>query len=99
VVRWCLDWLERLERGEQVVVNLRPDAEDTTKYVQFEQAQVRRILAWIAADLDTGACHSPEPETARAEQAADPRRHHPRRLAEPEEQPRRGRAAKEPREV
>ncbi len=50
VLRWCLDWLERLERGEQVVVNLRPDTEDTTEYVQFG---VHRVLARIAADLDT----------------------------------------------
>jgi hypothetical protein len=24
VLRWCVEWLERLERGESVVVNLRP---------------------------------------------------------------------------
>jgi AraC-like DNA-binding protein len=28
VLRWCIDWLERLGRGEMVVVNLRPDTED-----------------------------------------------------------------------
>ena len=27
VLRECLDWLQRLERGESVVVNLRPDAD------------------------------------------------------------------------
>ena len=27
VLRWCIGWLQRLERGEMVVVNLRPDTE------------------------------------------------------------------------
>jgi hypothetical protein len=44
VLRWCLDWLERLEWGEQVIVNLRPETEDTTEYVRFDHARVRRIL-------------------------------------------------------
>jgi hypothetical protein len=34
-----------------VVVNLRPDSEDATKVVRCDQAQVRRVLARIAADL------------------------------------------------
>ena len=58
VLRWCLDWLARLERGEQVVVNLRPDTEDATEYVRFDQARVRRVLARIAADLDLLARHT-----------------------------------------
>lgn len=99
VLRWCLDWLQRLERGEQVVVNLRPDTEDGTKYVPFDQARVRRVLARIAADLDTLARHNPETETAHPAQADDPRMQHRQRLAEPEEQPRRGRTAKEQREA
>ena len=97
VLRWCLDWLERLERGEQVVVNLRPATENATEYVQFDQVRVRRVLARIAADLDTLARH--DPETARPEQAADPRTQHRQCLAEPEEQPHRGRTAKEQREA
>ena len=28
MLRECLDWLQRLERGESVVVNLRPDADN-----------------------------------------------------------------------
>jgi hypothetical protein len=99
VVRWCLDWLERLERGEQVVVNLRPDTEDVTEYVQFDQARVRRVLARIAADLDTLTRHDPEIETARSAQGDDLRMQHRHRLAEPEEQPRRGRTDKEQREA
>ena len=99
VLRWCLDWLERLERGEQVVVNLRPATEEATEYIQFDQTRVRRVLARIAADLDTLAHHDPETETACPAQAEDPRMQHRYRLAEPEEQPRRGRTAKEQREA
>jgi IclR helix-turn-helix domain len=99
VLRWCLDWLERLERGEQVVVNLRPDTEDATEYVQFDQARVRRVLARIAADLDTLACPGVEVAITHPEQEIDPRARHRQRLAEPEEQPRRGRTAKEQREA
>ena len=36
VLRWCLDWLTRLEQGEHVVVNLRPDTEDATEFVWFD---------------------------------------------------------------
>jgi len=99
VLRWCLAWLERLDRGEQVVVNLRPDTEDTTEYVQFDHARVRRVLARIAADLDLLARHGAEPEAAHPEQTPDLRTWHRQRLAEPEEQPRRGRTAKEQREA
>jgi len=99
VLRWCLDWLERLERGEQVVVNLRPDTEDATEYVQFDQARVRRVLARIAADLDTLACPGVEVAITHPEHEIDPRARHRQRLAEPEEQPRRGRTAKEQREA
>jgi IclR helix-turn-helix domain len=99
VFRWCLDWLERLERGEQVVVNLRPDTEDATEYVRFDQARVRRILARMAADLDLLARYGAEMEAAHPEQAADPRTWHRQRLAEPEAHPQRGRTAKEQREA
>ena len=99
VFRWCLDWLTRLERGEQVVVNLRPDTETATEYVRFDQARVRRVLARIAADLDLLARHGAEMEAARPEPAADPRARHRQRLAEPEEAPQRGRTAKEQREA
>jgi hypothetical protein len=34
VLRWCIDWLAQLERGEMVVVNLRPDTEDVTEFVR-----------------------------------------------------------------
>src|SRR5262245_35557979 len=98
-LRWGLDWLERLDQGAQVMVNLRPDTEDATEYGRFDQARVRRVLARIAADLDTLARHGPETETDRSEPGADLRTRHRHRLAEPEEQPRRGRTAKEQREA
>jgi transcriptional regulator with XRE-family HTH domain len=99
VLRWCLDWLERLEQGAPVIVNLRPGTEDATEYVRFDQARVRRVLARIAADLDTLARQGPETEPDSAEPVADLRARHRHRLAEPEEQPRRGRTAKEQREA
>ena len=33
VLRRCTDWLQRLERGENVVVNLRPDEDFETEFV------------------------------------------------------------------
>lgn len=51
VLRWCIDWLAQLERGEMVVVNLRPDTEDVTEFVRFDDTRVRRVLARIAADV------------------------------------------------
>jgi hypothetical protein len=38
VLRDCIDWLQRLERGESVVVNLRPDADAETEFVGFDRA-------------------------------------------------------------
>lgn len=99
VLRWCLDWLQRLERGERVVVNLRPDTEDATEYVQFDQARVRRVLARVVADLDTLAREGPQTEPAPSAASADARTRRRQRLAEPEEEPRRGRTAKEQRDA
>jgi hypothetical protein len=98
-LRWGLDWLERLARGEHVVVNLRPDTEDATEYVRFDQARVRRVLARIAADLDLLARHGAEAETTPSEQTADACVRHHHRLAELEAEPQRGRTAKEQREA
>jgi hypothetical protein len=88
VLRWCLDWLAQLECGEMVVVNLRPDTEDTTEFVRFDHARVRRVLARIAADLDMLARHGPATDTERPEEPTDPRTRHRRRLAESDEKPR-----------
>src|SRR5271166_5731168 len=37
VLRRCTDWLQRLERGENVVVNLRPDEDVETEFVAFDR--------------------------------------------------------------
>ncbi len=39
-LRQCLGWLEQAERGETVVVNLRPDADPETEYVVFERWRI-----------------------------------------------------------
>jgi hypothetical protein len=89
VLRWCLDWLERLEHGDAVVVNLRPATEEETEFVPFDRPRVLRVLARIAADLDELA-HSPiATGAATADGQEDPRARHRRRLAEPEPTPRR----------
>jgi hypothetical protein len=99
VLRWCIDWLAQLERGEMVVVNLRPDTEDTTEFVRFDQARVLRVLGRIAADLDVLARHDPPTEIECPGESMDPRTQHRRRLAEPEEESPRGRTAKEQRDA
>jgi hypothetical protein len=98
VLRWCIDWLARLGRGEMVVVNLRPDTEDDHEFVPFDQVRVLRVLARIAADFDALARDPSGGETARPEENVDPRTRHRRRLAVPEESPR-GRTAKEQRDA
>jgi aryl-alcohol dehydrogenase-like predicted oxidoreductase len=44
--------IQRLERGESVVVNLRPDADVETEFVGFDRPRAVRVLERIAADLD-----------------------------------------------
>ena len=53
VLRRCTDWLLRLERGENVVVNLRPAEDFETEFVAFDRPRVVRVLERIAADLNT----------------------------------------------
>lgn len=89
VLRWCLDWLERLERSDEVVVNLRPDTEDETEFVPFDRPRVLRVLARIAADLDELARRPLPTASATAEGKEGPRARHRRRLAEPEPKSRR----------
>ncbi len=52
VVRWCIGWLEQLERGERVVVNLRAESDPRTAYVGVEHSWVLRVLKRVAANLD-----------------------------------------------
>ena len=35
-LRRCREWLERLDRGELVGVNLRPETDPETEYVSFD---------------------------------------------------------------
>jgi hypothetical protein len=91
-------WLEQLERGEMVVVNLRPDTDDSTQLTRFDHPRVMRVLARITADFDALARRDPQEEAAVSEDEADPRKRHQRRLAEPAEKPR-GRTAKEQRDA
>jgi hypothetical protein len=98
VLRWCMAWLEQLEQGEMVVVNLRPDTDDQTQFTRFDHARVMRVLARITSDFDALARRDPQEEADAPEDDADPRKRHQRRLAEPEEKPR-GRTAKEQRDA
>ncbi len=89
VLRWCLDWLKRLEQSDEVVVNLRPATEDETEFVPFDRPRLLQVLARIAADLDE-FFRAPFPTVeATAAGTEDPRARHRRRLAEPEPTPRR----------
>src|SRR4051812_13741220 len=90
-LRRCREWLERLERGEQVVVNLRPETDPETEYVAFDRPRVLRVLARIIADLDELAGSPPlaDEELAAGQDAEARRVHHRRRLAEPDPPPRR----------
>ena len=44
MLRRSIDWLQRLERGENVVVNLRPDEDVETEFVAFDRPRVVRVL-------------------------------------------------------
>jgi hypothetical protein len=87
VLRRCIDWLQRLERDETVVVNLRPDTELETEFVRFDRLRVVRVLERIAADLD----HlSLLPNDAHADKESNPQdvqARHRRELAEPSQEP------------
>lgn len=52
VVRWCIEWLEKLARGEKVIVNLRAESDPRTAYVGIDGEWVFRVLKRIAANLD-----------------------------------------------
>ncbi len=90
-LRRCREWLERLDRGETVVVNLRPETDPETEYVAFDRPRVLRVLARIIADLDELAGYPPIAAESRTEgKNAEARRaRHRRRLAEPDPPPKR----------
>ena len=52
VLRWCINWLEKLARGEKVVVNLRASIDPRTAYVGVNREWVLRVLKRVAANLD-----------------------------------------------
>jgi hypothetical protein len=85
-LRRCREWLERLDRGEPVVVNLRPETDPETEYVSFDRPRVLRVLARIIADLDELAGYPAiiEEKAAKGEDAETRRARHRQRLAEPE---------------
>src|SRR3954464_1837832 len=81
-LRRCREWLERLDRGEQVVVNLRPETDSETEYVAIDRPRVLRVLARIIADLDGLAGFPPLAEEEVKKGGAEARRaRHRRRLA------------------
>src|SRR4051794_36748455 len=87
-LRRCREWLERLERGEEVMVNLRPETDPETEYVAFDRPRVLRVLARIIADLDGLAGFPPIAEEEVKKGGAEARRaRHRRRLAEPDPPP------------
>jgi hypothetical protein len=87
VLRRCTDWLQRLERGENVVVNLRPDEDFETEFVAFDQPRVVRVLERIAADLDTLSLVPNDPHADKESNHHDPRARHRHELAEPPPKP------------
>ncbi len=88
-LRQCIGWLERLERGESVVVNLRLETEGVTEFVNFDAQRIRGVLARIAADLDEVARRSSGASVGATAEREDALVLHRRRLAEPPAQPRR----------
>jgi DNA-binding transcriptional MerR regulator len=87
VLRRCADWLQRLERGENVVVNLRPDADVETEFVAFDRLRVVRVLERIAADLDNLSLLPNDPHADKESNHHDPRARHRQELAEPSREP------------
>jgi hypothetical protein len=87
VLRRCADWLQRLERGENVVVNLRPDADVETEFVAFDRPRVVRVLERIAADLDNLRLMPNDPHADKASKHHDPQARHRHELAEPPPKP------------
>ncbi|MGH2413612.1 MAG: hypothetical protein ACRDEA_07960, partial [Microcystaceae cyanobacterium] len=89
VLRCCIDWLSRLERGEKVIVNLRPPEDVQTEFVNFDRQRVLRVLSRSAADLEELARICLEIPAQGIGDEENPLQRHRRRLAEPEPQPKR----------
>ncbi|HEY2423722.1 MAG TPA: hypothetical protein VGH55_06440 [Chthoniobacterales bacterium] len=87
VLRRCIDWLQRLERDANVIVNLRPDTDVETEFVNFDRSRVVRVLERIAADLDNLSLVPNGPHTDKESNHHDPQARHRHELAEPSPQP------------
>ena len=87
VLRWCVEWLEKLARGKKVVVNLRASIDPRTAYTNIDREWVLRVLKRVAANLDQLSGNLFPPEESEVESnpitAGVKLRH---RLAEPEPQ-------------
>ena len=89
-LRQCRDWLHLLQRGERVIVNLRPESDPEAEYIAFDGPRILRVLGRIIADLDALAGLPPQSEEESKDEDAEARRvRHRKSLAEPEPQPRR----------
>jgi hypothetical protein len=86
-LRRCVDWLQRLERGENVIVNLRLDTDVETEFVSFDRSRVVRVLERIAADLDNLGLVQKDPQADKESNQSDPQAPHRRELAEPPREP------------
>jgi len=75
LLRECVAWLERLERGELVAVNLSEANESEAEYVPVDRTQVRLVLQQIAQNLETraaeGGSEREGPVASRRERLAD----------------------------
>ncbi len=83
ILRRCIDWLDQIERGESVVVNLRLETDPETEYVGFDRKRVSRILQRIASDLERLATGQQVWSEGRDDSAT----RHRHQLAELKEQP------------
>ena len=79
--------LQRLERDETVVVNLRPDTELETEFVSFDRLRVLRVLERIAADLDNLSRLPTDAHADKESTPQDARARHRHELAEPPPEP------------
>ncbi len=86
-LRRCIDWLQRLERGENVIVNLRLDTDVEAEFVSFDRPRVVRVLERIAADLDNLSLVPNDPQADKEANQNDPQARHRRELAEPSREP------------
>src|ERR1700730_2350224 len=83
VLRRCTDWLQRLERGENVVVNLRPDEDVETEFVAFDRPRVVRELDRLGDALDAHRLVPNDPHPDKESNHHVPRARHRHELAEP----------------